>query len=155
MIRKWFMNLKNYLDKIINKLLRIFYGAVNPINLARIYGVRVGKDCRFINFPDFDSEPFLITIGNHVEISKNVRFITHDGATWTFRDQARYKGVVRYGSIFVGDNTFIGTRNTILCNVKIGKDCVIGACSLVTKDIPDGEVWGCSGKIYMQDRGIC
>ena len=127
---------------VIKKIEKEIYSFLNPIQYARKIGVVIGENCRFINFPDFDSEPYLITIGNHVEISKDVRFVTHDGATWVFRDLPKYKGIVRYGSITVGDNTFIGTRSTILCNVEIGNNCIIGACSLVTKDVPNGEVWG-------------
>ena len=35
----------------------------------------------------------------------------------------------------------IGANSTILCGVKIGKNSMIGAGSLVTKDIPAGELW--------------
>lgn len=40
-------------------------------------------------------------------------------------------------NIIIGDNTWIGTNVVILGNVHIGKQCVIGANSVVTKDIPD------------------
>ena len=38
----------------------------------------------------------------------------------------------------VGDETFIGLNVTILPKVKIGKKCIIGAGSVVTRDVPDG-----------------
>ena len=44
------------------------------------------------------------------------------------------------GTIEIGDNTFIGARSIIMYNVKIGKDCIIGSGSIVTRDIPDGSV---------------
>ncbi len=37
----------------------------------------------------------------------------------------------------IGDGTWIGTNAVIVGNVRIGKNCVIGANSVVTKDIPD------------------
>ena len=41
----------------------------------------------------------------------------------------------------LGGGSFIGI-NTIICNsVVIGKNVTIGAGSVVTKDIPDNEVW--------------
>lgn len=40
-------------------------------------------------------------------------------------------------SVYIGDGTWIGTNVVIVGNVKIGKHCVIGANSVVTKDIPD------------------
>lgn len=40
------------------------------------------------------------------------------------------------GGAHIGDNAFIGVKATIF-RVRIGKNCIIGACSLVNKDIPD------------------
>ena len=39
--------------------------------------------------------------------------------------------------IVIGEGTWIGTNAVIVGNVRIGKHCVIGANSVVTKDIPD------------------
>lgn len=41
------------------------------------------------------------------------------------------------GNVTVGEGTWIGAGTTIIPGVKIGKWCVIGAGSVVTKDIPD------------------
>jgi acetyltransferase-like isoleucine patch superfamily enzyme len=35
----------------------------------------------------------------------------------------------------------IGANATILCGITIGENAMIGAGSVVTKDVPDGEVW--------------
>jgi len=115
---------------------------MHPIELARKLGTKVGDDCRFINFPMLGSEPYLIEIGNHVTISSDVVFSTHDGGTWVFREKEQYKDVLKFGKIKIGNNCFIGLRSVILPGVTIGDDCVIGACSLVTKSVPSGEVWG-------------
>ena len=40
--------------------------------------------------------------------------------------------------VTIGDHVWIGADATILKNVKIGNDCIIGAGSLVLRDIPDG-----------------
>ena len=40
-------------------------------------------------------------------------------------------------SVVIGEGCWIGTKVTIVGNVVIGKHCVIGANSVVTKDIPD------------------
>lgn len=39
------------------------------------------------------------------------------------------------------DGAFIGGNSIILKGVKIGKNSVVGAGSVVTRDIPDGEIW--------------
>ena len=41
---------------------------------------------------------------------------------------------------YIGKNTFIGVGSTILPGVKIGDEVIIGACSVVTKDIPSNSV---------------
>lgn len=42
--------------------------------------------------------------------------------------------------VFIGDNCYIGTGSTILGPVKIGNNVIIGAGSVVNKDIPDNCV---------------
>lgn len=127
---------------LIKKCLDWYLRRKNPIKFARRIGVTVGEDCRLIGSPNWGSEPWIISLGNHTEISSGCTFITHDGSTWTFREQERYKRVVRFGEIRVGDNCFVGANSTILPGVHIGDNCIIGACSLVTKNVPNGEVWG-------------
>lgn len=90
---------------------------------------------------DFGSEPYLIILRKNCRITGDVVFVTHDGGTWAFRNSfPEYSDVIKYGTIEIGENSFIGTRSIILPGVKIGKNCVIGAGSVVNKDIPDYTV---------------
>lgn len=118
------------------------YRRQDYIKYARSLGVKVGNNCRFVDNPVWGSEPYLISLGNHVLISGRVTFINHDGATWVFREEGPYKDTYKFGPIKVGDNCFIGFGCTILPNVTIGDNCIIAAGSMVTKKIPSGEVWG-------------
>ena len=43
--------------------------------------------------------------------------------------------------ITVSQGVKIGASVTILCGISIGKNAVIGAGSVVTKDVPSGETW--------------
>ncbi len=56
-------------------------------------------------------------IGNNVHINSNVNIS---------------------GGANIGNNTFIGVKATIM-RVKIGNNCIVGACSLINKDIPDNS----------------
>jgi len=103
-------------------------------------GLKLGRDVRVIGKPDFGSEPYLIEIGDHVTISSNVSFITHDGATWVFRHLPPYLGLQRFGRIVIGDNCFIGTGAIIMPGVSIGQNSVVGAGAVVTRSVPVNSV---------------
>jgi acetyltransferase-like isoleucine patch superfamily enzyme len=100
--------------------------------------VTIGKNARFTGKINFGSEPFLISIGNHVTLAHNVTFHTHDGGVWIFRE--KYPNINIYGKITIGDNVFIGSNVIILPNISIGDNVVIGAGSVVTKSIESDSV---------------
>jgi acetyltransferase-like isoleucine patch superfamily enzyme len=58
----------------------------------------------------------------------------------------------RTGEVHIEEDAFIGC-NTIICNaVTIGKGSIVGAGSVVTKDIPPYQVWGGVPAKYIKDR---
>ena len=122
---------------LIKRIIRKIYGSYR---MALKEGLNVGNNVSIVGSVNFGSEPYLITLGDNVRVSMDVMFINHDGGTWAFRDIDEYKGVIKYGKINVGAHTFIGARTIIMPGVTIGERCVIGAGSVVTKDIPDGMV---------------
>ena len=104
-------------------------------------GLKLGKDHKISGAPDLDSEPYLITLGDHVGISRGVRFITHDGGLFVVRalyEDLRDADIM--GRIVVGNNVFIGADAIILPGVTIGNNCIIGCGAVVTRDIPDNSV---------------
>ena len=142
------------LVKIISKL-KDAYKRQDHIKYARYLGVKVGNNCRFVDNPAWGTEPYLISIGNHVLISGKVTFLTHDGSTWVFREEGPYKDTYKFGPITVGNNCFIGLNSTILPNVEIGDNSIIAAGSMVTKSVPTGEVWGGTSSFHNENGGIC
>ena len=50
-------------------------------------------------------------------------------------------GYTKIGRVSIGNRVFIGHNTTVLCGVTIGDDVVIGAYSLVNKDIPSNSVY--------------
>lgn len=124
---------------MIQKLVKRYKKSKDPVAYARSIGVSVGGGGRLLS-TNFGTEPWLITIGDHVLVSGNVTFLTHDGSTWVFRERPEYRHVVKYGAITIGNNCFIGNGSTILPGVSVGDNSIIGAGSMVTKDVPPGSV---------------
>jgi acetyltransferase-like isoleucine patch superfamily enzyme len=123
--------------KRLTAKLRLRYGSQETvIRTLRGMGVRIGEGCR-IYTSNFGAEPWLITIGNRVCISNDVTFVNH-GLTWPF--QEKYDSLTAFGPIEIRDNCQIGVRATILPHVAIGPNAIVGACSVVTKDVPPDSV---------------
>ncbi|WAW14154.1 acyltransferase [Peptostreptococcus equinus] len=131
------------LKLVFNKLKVIMMKKDDFICFLRKQGVEIGYGCDIAKNFVIGDEPWLVKIGNNVRITQNVKFITHDGSIWTLRKMNLMDDKsVKYGNISVGDNTNIGWNVIVMPNIKIGKNCIIAAGAIVTKDIPDGEIWG-------------
>lgn len=131
------------IDKI-KKIISFISFQKNKIQYLRKQGMRVGRDCRIMNgYTDFGTEPYLISLGNHVSISAGTKFVTHEGAHWVLKgiDNEKYKDSFNYGRIIVKDNVFIGNNCIILKGVEIGENCIIGAGSVVTKSLEENGVY--------------
>lgn len=111
------------------------------------HGMRVGENTNIYSWSTIDAgKPWLIEIGNNVTISTDVRILTHDAST-------QFVGCgTKLGRVAIGNHCFIGTRSTILCNVKIGDDVIVGAGSVVTRDLPSGGgVCRSTRKVYLHN----
>lgn len=97
-------------------------------------GVTVGKNVK-ISTHTFICEG--VTIEDHVFIGHNVSFINDkyprstnpDGELQTEADWKIIPTIVKRGAS-------IGTSATILCGITIGENAIVGAGSVVTKDVP-------------------
>lgn len=85
----------------------------------------------------------LIFIHNNVKIASGVEFITHDVIYKMLNDKYNAKTFSeRVGCIEIKDNVFVGAGTKIMYDTQIGSNVIIGAGSIVTKDIPDNSVYG-------------
>lgn len=125
---------------IVRKIFDKMYAILYPEKYIRKIGVNCKGKFRMYGNPygHFGTEPWIITLGNNVHITKNVEFITHDGATLLFRDRHQKLEITK--PIVIGDNVYIGVNSIIMPGVVIGSNVIIGAGSIVTKNIPDNSV---------------
>lgn len=137
MLRKLIAFLSYYFDYFVR------YRA-NKIAYLRHLGVRIGQNCLILTeVNNFSSEPWLIELGNQVKVAAAVTLITHDGASRMFRRKFPEMNAVfgnRFGTIRILDNSFIGYGAIIMPGVTIGPNSIVGAGSVVTKDVPPNSV---------------
>lgn len=95
-----------------------------------------------------------IIIGDYVKIGGNV--VIYDTDFHTLDSNLRKERESDYGNInnqkvVIKNNAFIGAHSTILKGVQIGENSIVGACSVVTKSIPDNQIWGGNPAKYIRD----
>ncbi len=100
------------------------------------YNVEAG-DCFFVNRNCQILDGGRVTFGDHVFIAPNCVFTTAEHALDV---EQRNEGLEVALPIKVGNNVWIGAGTTVLGGVTIGDDTVIGAGSVVTRDIPSGVI---------------
>lgn len=84
-----------------------------------------------------------ISIGNHVIIGGNTVIYDTDFHSLNpeIRGTTDDKRNAQKKPVIINDHVFIGAHTTILKGVTIGENSIIGACSVITKDIPANEIW--------------
>ena len=94
-------------------------------------GSEIGERCRI-------SIANSLKIGEKVLLSPNVYITDCDHEYRNIDTPVIDQGIVqRDQRVSIGEESYIGINAVIVGNVKIGKHCVIGANSVVTKDVPD------------------
>ncbi|MFG6384803.1 MAG: galactoside O-acetyltransferase [Lachnospiraceae bacterium] len=103
-----------------------------PIQFAYGRNTHIG-DYTYINFNFTVVDDGDVYIGNHVMIAPNV---TISPTGHPICPELRAKGMQFSIPVHIGNNVWIGSNAVILPGVSIGDHSVIGAGSIVTKDIP-------------------
>lgn len=107
-----------------------------PLFCTYGYNTTLGDNC-FLNVNCKLMDSGKITIGNNVFIAPNVCIITEEHAMDV---KQRLEGLEYTHPVTIGDNVWICTGAIVLPGVTIGANSVIGAGSVVTKDIPPNSL---------------
>jgi acetyltransferase-like isoleucine patch superfamily enzyme len=119
-----------------------FHNCSNFKNLTIGDNCHIGKKC-FFDLRD------RITIKDNVVISMQTTFITHQDF---YVSSLNKKFPSKRGGIFINSHSYIGARSTILMDIIVGEKSVIGANSLVNRNVEANTmVGGVPAKIIRKD----
>ena len=149
MLNKWKINIKFLLMKRQWKI-KNRNNYTYPKNLCDINRIEIG-DYTYggIDAESYDCAESFLKIGRFCSIAKNVRFLLdgehdyHNISTYPFK--VRFCGekneALCKGPIQIDDDEWIGERSVILSGVHIGQGAVIGAGSIVSKNVPPYAIY--------------
>ena len=107
-----------------------------PFHCDYGFQIHIGRRC-FINFGLIALDVATITIGDDVQIGPNVQLLT---PTHPIDPEERRDKLEAASPIAIGDNVWLGGGVIVLPGVSIGDDTVVGAGSVVSRDLPPGVV---------------
>lgn len=112
------------------------YGGVNILDYKNTF---IGEDVTFDT-----NYPFDIIIHKGVRLTAGCRIVTHFMEPNT--------GTYSRGKVIIKENAYLGMNTLVVKPVTIGKNSIVGAGSIVTKDIPDNEVWAGNPAKFIRKR---
>jgi len=125
--------MRRTLGQVPKKLVRLLMG--DPIERMRRGGLEVGSN--FSMPPEVIIDPshyWHIRIGDSVTLAPRVLILAHDAST------KRSLNYARIAKVRIGDRVFVRAGSIVLPGVSIGNDVIIGAGSVVSRDIPSNVV---------------
>ena len=137
------------------------------VGYANIYGCEIGDGCMIGPFVEIQkgvrvgrlvkiqSHTFIcegVTIDDEVFIGHGVKFIndrfpratTLDGRLKDDNDWKLIKTIIHR-------RASIGSGSILMCGISVGSGAIVGAGAVVTKDIPEGQIWVGNPARYLRD----
>lgn len=95
----------------------------------RLLGVQIGKDCFLSSGAWIDTRRGTVRIGDNVTITNGVKILSHDASAYMLGKN------VTEAITTIEDRVFVGMNAIILPGVTVHENSIIGAGSVVTKDV--------------------
>ena len=120
------------------KMIKHFMGNILRaayITYLRRSGVRIGSNTNISLRAKIDTRRGKIIIGDNCYITYGCVILSHDATA-----KRIYPNDDGSGTVIIEDNVFIGVNSVVLRNVRIGRNSIVGAGSVVTKDVPPNVI---------------
>lgn len=145
-VHNFLLNNVEIMPKRLTKFIAYFY---TDARIRKLYWKKLGVEMGEGTFSNIgmmitnknDGE-IRVCIGNNVSIAPNVTFISDSCANngKKINSISYIKKLTKTQKIIIEDEVWIGANVTILPGIKVGKCSVIGAGSIVTKDVPEYSI---------------
>lgn len=146
MIKQFLQKLLRYLALNHGKAVSLYLKVCQPDNVEYAEFLRrhggfyaIGKHC-LINQDIVVTDPEYVRLGDNVCLS-SCTLIGHDGSIAVL-NRAFGVRLDAVGKIDIKDNVFIGMGAIIMPGVTIGRNAIVGAGAVVTKDVAEGDIVG-------------
>jgi acetyltransferase-like isoleucine patch superfamily enzyme len=114
---------------VLRRELRPFFGELRRLYFVHVWGMEIGPECRISFSARLDkSYPRGIHIGEGTAINFGACILTHDTP----------RGV--HADTWIGKDCNIGANSLIMPGIRIGDNCVVAAASVVMKDVPSNSL---------------
>ena len=122
---------------------------VTIYDFCNLYGCSIGDGTKIGTFVEIQKDAFVgknCVISSHTFVCSGVTiedgvFVGHGVMFCNDKTPIANNPKWKMLTTRVGSGASIGNGSTILPGVTIGKNALIGAGSVVTKDVPEGETW--------------
>ncbi|NAZ70746.1 acyltransferase [Vibrio toranzoniae] len=114
---------------LLRNKVRNYLVGVRVVFFKKFYGITIGEGTKISISATIDkTNPRGIKIGSYSYISNGAMILSHD-----FINK-------RHVDTVIGDNVFVGANVIILPGLTISSNCIVGAGSVVTKDVPENSM---------------
>lgn len=131
--------LGGWINGALDRLWKLIYRRVLTTKLTVGRSSYIGFPLKITSVPG--DRPHQVTIGNYCSVARNVEFMIGGNhrtdwiSTFPFPEALAAGSPFSRGPIVIGSDVWIGKNALILSGVRIGHGAVIGAGSVVTRDV--------------------
>ena len=115
----------------------------NYLSALRNKGMKIGEGVKLFASPRDcvidEQNPYLVTIGDNVQLTRGVVILTHD-YSWSVVKGLYGEVLGHQAPVTIGNNVFVGMNAVILSGTTIGDNVIVGAGSIVSGVIPSNVV---------------
>lgn len=124
---------------IISSWRRATAAALNHPTRLRVFGsgvITIGRGCE-LSGASITARSTSVTLGKHVMLGPNCVIVDSDfHAPWPAETRHMDPGMERDAPVIIGDHVWLGMNCIVLKGVTIGEGAIIGAGSVVCRDVP-------------------